>query len=135
MGNVRKELVVDFLEWREKENRNQNTKEAVTKDFEDFMQTRFQIKPSQNASNEPISIIDILDMMIAPDVDASIAANSARENVLACKKSEQETEPLVDSPAQIVASSATAQNVSTRRPQNGIKMGLMDIAMTIWMQN
>ena len=98
MGNVEKKLVLDFTSWREERNQNETTKEAIKRDFENFMQARFQIKPSQNASNEPISIINILDMMIAPDVDASIAANSVRENVLACKQSEQETEPLVDSP-------------------------------------
>ena len=93
MGNVEKKLVLDFTSWRRERNQNETTKEAIKRDFENFMHARFQIKPSQNASNEPISIIDILDMMIAPDVDDWIAANSVRENALACKQSEQETQP------------------------------------------
>ena len=32
-----------------------------------------------------ITILDILDTMIGPDVDASIAANSVRRNIIACK--------------------------------------------------
>ena len=98
MGNVEKKLVQDFTSWRQERNQNETTKEAIKRDFENFMQARFQIKPSQNASNEPISILDILDIMIAPDMDASIAANSVRENALACKESEEETQPSESSP-------------------------------------
>ena len=92
MGNVEKKLVQNFKDWREKKNRIENTKEAVEKDFEDFMLTKFQIKPSPAANEQSISILDILDMMIAPDVDASLAANSVRENEFACKPTSQNTE-------------------------------------------
>ena len=47
LNNVEKKLILDFEEWRAKENRNDTTKEAIKKDIEDFMQIRFQIKPSQ----------------------------------------------------------------------------------------
>ena len=50
--------------------------------MKDFMEKRFQIK----SEDQPINILDILDMMIAPDVDASIAANGVRENEIACKQ-------------------------------------------------
>ena len=92
MGNVEKKLVQDFKNWRKERDRNLTTKDVIEKDFADFMHTRFQITPSQNANEEPMSILDILDMMIAPDVDASLAANSVRENVFACKSSTQNIE-------------------------------------------
>ena len=50
------------------------------------MQTRFQIKPSQTEQEHPLNILDILDTMIAPDVDAFFDANSIRENVIACEE-------------------------------------------------
>ena len=51
--------------------------------MKEFMESRFQIK----SRNQPINILDILDMMIAPDVDAYIAANGVRENEIACRQS------------------------------------------------
>ena len=36
-----------------------------------------------------MNILDILDTMIAPDVDAIFDANSIRENVIACEESSQ----------------------------------------------
>ena len=94
MNNVEKKLIRDFDNWREKNNRNETSKEAVYKDTEEFMETRFQIRPNMGKENQstrdhPISILDILDTMIAPDVDASVAANSVRENVEACKESSE----------------------------------------------
>ena len=52
------------------------------------MEERFQIQPKKEndpTMGQPITILDILDTMIAPDVDASIAANSVRQNIIACK--------------------------------------------------
>ena len=87
MNNVQKKLAEDFDNWRVEEMRNKTNKEAMKKDFEDFMLTRFQIKPSQTEHGQPISILDILDTMIAPNVEASVAANSVRENTIACEES------------------------------------------------
>ena len=95
MSNVEKKLMKDFDDWRSKKNRNGTTKEAIYKDTEEFMEARFQIKqkPGKNSTREqPVSILDILDTMIAPDVDASVAANSVRENVLACSQTAQAVE-------------------------------------------
>ena len=87
MNDLEKKLTKDFKEWRARNHRNKTTKKAVNRDAEDFMLKRFQIDPSNSSNEQPISILDILDMMIAPDVGASIAASSVRENAIACKKS------------------------------------------------
>ena len=42
-----------------------------------------------------ISILDILDTMISPNTDTTIAATSVRENAIACKSSEHGTDSLV----------------------------------------
>ena len=94
MNDVEKKLTEDFKEWRLENSRNETTKEAIDKDAEDFMQNRFQIEPSE----QPISILNILDMMISPNVDASIAASSVRENAIACKKSTADEEECSQSP-------------------------------------
>ena len=92
LSNVERKLILDFQEWRLQENRNETTKDAIKKDTEEFMQTRFQIKPSQTEQEHPLNILDILDTMIAPDVDASVAANGVRENILACKQEASQME-------------------------------------------
>ena len=83
MNIVEKKLVRDFKDWRAQNKKTRTDKEAIKNDLGEFMDTRFQIKPNQPGS---INILDILDMMIAPDVDASIAANSIRENEIACRQ-------------------------------------------------
>ena len=69
------------LEGAEQEERDK--KGAIEKDMKEFMEKRFQIE----SRDQPINILDILDMMIAPDVDASISANGVRENEITCKRS------------------------------------------------
>ena len=76
MSNMEKKLVSDFKGWRAENKRNGTTYEKIKRDLEEFMKTRFQIKPSQREGEQPLTILDILDMMIASDVDASIADNS-----------------------------------------------------------
>lgn len=92
MNNVERKLILDFQEWRLQENRNGTTKDAIKKDTEEFMQTRFQIKPSQTEQEHPLNILDILDTMIAPDVDPFFDANSIRENVIACEEATHDEE-------------------------------------------
>ena len=90
MNNVEKKLIQDFGNWRAQQNRNKTNKEAIYKDAEEFMLTRFQIKPNKgenSAREQPISILDILDTMVAPNVEASVAANGVRENAIACQQS------------------------------------------------
>ena len=87
MNNVEKKLVEDFKDWRTQKRKDKASEEQLDKDMKEFMEDRFQIKESE----KPINILDILDMMIAPDVDASIAANSVRENEIACQQMTKST--------------------------------------------
>ena len=86
MNNVEKKLVQDFRDWRTQNKKTETTKEAIQKDMEEFMEERFQITQTETDGEQPINILDILDMMISPDVDASINVNSIGENEIACKQ-------------------------------------------------
>ena len=79
---MEKKLVHDFRDWRSLHKKTKVDQEEIKKDMAEFMETRFQIKPSEPSGN----ILDILDTMIAPDVDASVTANGVIENELACRK-------------------------------------------------
>ena len=101
VNNMEQKLIRDFANWRRQRKRNETKKEAIYKDTEEFMQSRFQIKPRprNESPREPsINILDILDTMIAPDADASVAANSARHNLIACQQLRQENEDNLDCP-------------------------------------
>ena len=67
MNNVEKKLIQDFKNWRAQEKRVETNWEGIYKDTEEFMQTRFQIEPSISSGEQPISILDILDELVAPD--------------------------------------------------------------------
>ena len=86
MDNVGKKLEENFAQWRMKNSRNDNKKEAIEKDIEEYMWTTFQIQPKEETDSQtkPANILDILDTMIAPK-EASVAANAIRENVFACE--------------------------------------------------
>ena len=58
----------------------------MEKDVDDYMRETFQIHNKKGS--DPVSILDILDTMIAPNVDASVAANGVRQNALACQEEE-----------------------------------------------
>ena len=96
MNNVERKLILDFKEWRAKENRNETTKAAIEKDTEEFMLTRFQIQPSQAEEEHSLSILDILDTMIAPEIEDSISANSVREQAITCKQIEEKRDEKFD---------------------------------------
>ena len=86
MGNVERKLIEDFGDWRTKNKRSETSKEELKKDVGDFMEEKFQIKPNQTGGKQEINILDILDTMISPNVEASFSANSIRENEIACKQ-------------------------------------------------
>ena len=86
MNNVEKKLVQDFRIWRTTHIKTNNSKRVNAKDMENFMEGEFQIKRSSKEGKPQIHILDILDMMISPDVDTSLAANGVRENEIACKE-------------------------------------------------
>ena len=96
LNNVERKLILDFKEWRAQENRNETTKAAIEKDTEEFMLTRFQIQPSQAEEEHSLSILDILDTMIAPKIEDSISAHSVREQVIACKQIKDKKEDEMD---------------------------------------
>ena len=102
VNNMEQKLIRDFANWRRQEKRNETNKEAIYKDTMEFMQNRFQIKPRGTTNESPrersINILDILDTMIAPDADASVAANSVRHNLIACQQLWQENEDNLDCP-------------------------------------
>ena len=80
MDKVEKKITDNFSKWRSENRKTTNTKDAIEEDIKEYMQTVFQIK-------HDVNILDILDTMIAPNDEASVAANGVRENVLACKTS------------------------------------------------
>ena len=86
MGNVEKKIQENFALWREENQRNKTGSSAMEKDVDDYMRETFQIHNKEGS--DPVSILDILDTMIAPNVDASVAANGVRQNVLACQEEE-----------------------------------------------
>ena len=58
------------------DHRRNDTREALEKDINDYTFAFFQIATEL----KPVNILDILDTMIAPNVEASVAANGVREN-------------------------------------------------------
>ena len=92
MDNVEKKVAENFAKWREENNKKDNNEEAIEKDIKEYMHTAFQIK-REAIKSESVNILDILDTMIAPNVEASVAVNAVRENVFACKKTNEQLEP------------------------------------------
>ena len=70
MNNVEAKLTRDFKDWRAENKKNKTSKEAISFDAEGFMLEMFQIQPVDSPTEQQISILDILDMMIASNVDA-----------------------------------------------------------------
>ena len=60
----------------------------MKEDMKEYMYKNFQINLQEASTSEtkPVNILDILDTMIAPSVDASVAANGVRANINACKE-------------------------------------------------
>ena len=88
MNNVEKRIGENFASWRTEKKKMDNSADAIDNDIKEYMLATFQIDPKEDTN-----ILDILDTMIAPDVEASVAANSVRENVLACKEDEENIHP------------------------------------------
>ena len=80
MDNVQRKLTKNFVKWRADKKKNETDRETLENDIQEYMQKTFQIK------TESLSILDILDTMIAPNPDASVAANGVRGNIFACKE-------------------------------------------------
>ena len=81
MSNVEERLLEDFDLWRRTNKRVKD--ENIDEDMADYMADTFQIQDRET------SILDILNTMISPNVDASLAANGVRENAIACRRKEE----------------------------------------------
>ena len=65
-SHVEKKLVHDFNGLRAQNKRNGTTYETIKKDLEDFMETRFQIKPNQTEGERLLTILDIIETSMPP---------------------------------------------------------------------
>ena len=102
MGNVEEKINRNFRKWRNETGRNSNDINQIRADMVEYMKITFQIKPKPEGDQGPANIMDILDTMVASNVEASMAANAVRENVIACngpageevgKRRKRETNP------------------------------------------
>ena len=82
MDNVEKAVAEDFAKWREKNARNRIDREEISEDMDKYMEEVFQI--NNTGSPEAANILDILNTMIASNIDASVGLNGVRENQIAC---------------------------------------------------
>ena len=85
MDNVERAVLEDFTKWRQDNERK--GVETVHKDLAEYMFITFQIADPQT------NILDILDTMIASNVDQSVTANGIRENIIACSMTEATESP------------------------------------------
>ena len=81
MDNVQKVVTEKFGKWRKENKRNGTSEEAIEEDMADYMEEAFQINNTENSN-----ILDILNTMVASDVDASVGLNGVRDNVIACNE-------------------------------------------------
>ena len=82
MSNVEKKIELNFQRWRNETGRTSTDKTEIRKDMEEYMRTTFQIKPPKDG-REPANIMDILDTMIASNIEDSATANAVGKNVIA----------------------------------------------------
>ena len=88
MSNVERKIKMNFLKWRNETERRGNDEAEIRADFEEYMRATFQIKPPKDGE-EPANIMDILDTMVASNVEDSVTANAVRENVIACDSAKE----------------------------------------------
>ena len=78
MNNVELAVQEDFRKWRNENNRTDDNTAKIQEDMDTYIKHTFQI------NDKNTNILDILDTMIASNVEAAIVANGVRENVIAC---------------------------------------------------
>ena len=83
MDNVEMVVTENFAQWRKGNDRNGTSEDGIGEDMADYMEEVFQINNTENSN-----ILDILNTMVASDVDASVGLNGVRENVIACDEPE-----------------------------------------------
>ena len=85
MDNVRNVLQRNFAKWRQAIGKRDVN--LVAKDFAEYMEDKFQITSERsNGDTHPPNILDMLDTMVASDVESSVAANGVRQNAFACSE-------------------------------------------------
>ena len=94
MDNVEKAVADDFAKWREEKGRNDTSKDEISADMADYMEEVFQI--NNTGSPEAANILDILNTMVASDVDQSVDMNGVRENTISCAGSEEANAPTLE---------------------------------------
>ena len=87
MSTVEEKILHNFEVWRNETGRQSDN---IRQDMAAYMETKFQIKPSEDGT-QPANILEILDTMIASDVEASFAVNAVRKNVAACQQANDAT--------------------------------------------
>ena len=82
MDNVEKAVADGFGRWREEKGRNETSGDELSGDLADYMEEVFQVK--NNGSHDDANILDMLNTMVASDVETSVGLNGVRDNVIAC---------------------------------------------------
>ena len=80
MEAVKKALEFDFLAWRENKKRK---KRSTEDDLSEFLQAQFGFD-----TEAEYNMMDILQSMASPDVEATAGMNAARETWIACREEE-----------------------------------------------
>ena len=94
MDNVEKAIGNKFATWRKENGRNGRSEERISEDMADYMSEAFQINNTE--SGDAANILDILNTMVASDVESSVGLNGVRDNILSCA-AEDELEQEEDS--------------------------------------
>ena len=113
MTNVEKKIGENFVAWRRENARHEESMEDIEKDMEDYMAQTFKIETGSS-----INLLDILNTMIAPNADQTLAANAIRENVFACQDAfntfpiEKESSPMTQRQKREASCEWSCQNQS-----------------------
>ena len=92
MGNVEKKVTENFMKWSEEKHETREDLQAIRHQMMQYMRQTFQIEPPDEVGRNPVNILDILDTMVAPNVEASVALNGVQANALACTDPEVEND-------------------------------------------
>ena len=82
MDNVEHAVAANFGKWREELGKNGTSQGEISADMTEYMEEVFQI--NNTGSPEAANILDILNTMVASDVEASVGLNGVRDNIIAC---------------------------------------------------
>ena len=81
------------------------------------------------SGEKQVNILDILNTMVASNVEASVAANGVRDNVIACADDEEKNYNLDEETTRKIptirngSSDSQDENIGNRRKRSGIDLG------------